>query len=303
MRLVDQVAQARMPLVIQNGAGLHHFPAARDYVDAVIACPLRYVVDARAAQRCFDLLATDRGMLAAENAFLRVPATSFWLEWPCSPAAGAGSLTGLLVHADESGRSGRVHTFWEQAEGEPVPAQAVTEFDLDHDRSARAAAGEAFAIAPDLHPLAPHILFHIGPAWTAHLRQAAAPGSRAAAVRDIAGNIMAGIEFMFAFTTLLSERSFLRRDTVDLSRLNRQRSKRGKPALLDHVEVRIDLAAEAAAMRDSSSPGRESSRLHHVRGHMVHRGGKTFWRRSHIRGDWTKPVLTRTAHVTHRRPV
>lgn len=296
MRLVDQVAQARLPLTIDEGGGARTFPAARDHADAIAACPVRYVVDTRAARRCFDLLHTDRGMLAAENDFLRVPAPSFWLEWPGPQSPGAGALTGLLVHADDGGRSGQIHTFWEQAGDEPVPAQAVTEFDLEHD-CFRRASGEAFAIAPGLHPLAPHLLFHIHEDWAAHL-QRADPASSAAAVRAISGNIMAGVEFMFAFSALLSERSFLRRTAVDLSRLNRQRSKRGKPALLDHVEVRLDLTAGADAVPAPSRGSRETSRLHYVRGHMVRRKGRTFWRRSHLRGNPATPIVTRTVQVT-----
>ena len=40
-----------------------------------------------------------------------------------------------------------------------------------------------------------------------------------------------------------------------------------------------------------SNERRRASRLHHVRGHLVRRGGKIFWRVPHIRGSARSGVI------------
>lgn len=297
MRLLDQIAQARMPLEIVDDEGVLGFAAARDHAAALSASPIRFVMDEQAAGRCHALLETDKGMLAADNGFMRVPAPSFWLEWPCPPSPGAGARTGLLVVADEGGRAGSISMFWEQEVGEPVPAQATVEFDLDGECASRASRGEGFALAPGLHPLSPNLLFRIDDAWLSYLRRSAG-GSALASIRSIAASMMPGIEFLFVFSALLSERSDFDQREVSHEPLNRQRARRGKPALLDHVEVRLDLAARARRVERHSIGARETARLHHVRGHLVRRDGALFWRRSHLRGDATAPVRSRTVAVT-----
>jgi hypothetical protein len=297
MRLLDQIAQARQPLQVVEEAGIRSFPSARDYAAAVTACPTRFVMDQNAADQCFALLESDHGMLSAENSFLRVPMPGFWLEWPCPPSLDAGTRTGLLVEADEDGRAGRITTFWEQASGEPVPAQAVVEFDLDGDCIHRAAACEGLVLTPGLHPLAPNLLFKIDAAWLSHIEQGGITEAQGA-IRSIASNLRPGIEFLFVFSALLCERTSFDQQAISLAPLNRHRAKRGKPALLDHVEVKIDLNAHARYSESRVIGAREAARLHHVRGHMVDRGGALFWRRSHLRGDATRLVSSRTVSVT-----
>jgi hypothetical protein len=88
----------------------------------------------------------------------------------------------------------------------------------------------------------------------------------------------------------------------DLARLNLARERRGLPPLLEHVEVTASLAGRSAAGQAAagSAPGSaRGKRLHHVRGHLVRRGDRVFWRAPHLRG---KPELgevkTRTVRVT-----
>ena len=275
MRLLDQIAQASAPLEIVDVRGVQRLPCARDHRRDVVDCPLRFVLDQTAADRCFDLLRSDAGMLAAENSFLRVPATNFWMEWPCRPSDGAGARSGLLVEADGSGRRGRILTFWEQADGEPVPAQAAVAFDLENACSLQEARGRRSALLPGSHPLASNLMFVVDDAWMEHLVLGGAEAVRRS-MRAIAANLLAGVEFLFVFSALLSERTELAREPIDLSALNRQRTKRGRPPLLDHVEVRLDLSALPGCGVGGAEPVREAPRLHVVRGHMVRRQRATF---------------------------
>ena len=91
----------------------------------------------------------------------------------------------------------------------------------------------------------------------------------------------------------------------DLAKLNVVRERKGQSVLLEHVEVtasldsRTDVGPVGAG---SGASGTGGKRLHHVRGHLVRRGDRVFWRSPHLRG---KPELgevkTRTVRVTASR--
>lgn len=299
MRLLDQVAQSKLAIDIEDSVGLRRVSGAGEFAEALLACPTRLVVDDDLAEYCRTLATTDRGMLAGENDFLRVPASPLWLEWPCRPThdAMSGRRTGLLVTSTPDGRSGSVTTFWEQSAGDPVVAQMMVEFALDEPTMIRRAIGGAHALRAGSHPLSPHLYFTIRPEWDRHFAACSAEDLRMACSQIVA-NILPGAEMLFIVSALLSERVNLRRENVDLHRLNRHRLRRGKAPLLDHVEVRLDLAAPALGISDGRGHGREPARLHSVRGHMVDRAGRTFWRRSHLRGDAARSARTRTVIMT-----
>jgi len=101
-----------------------------------------------------------------------------------------------------------------------------------------------------------------------------------------------------AFFLLLSTRPGLPRRPLMLERLNRARAKSGKAPLLEQIEVFAPLLPE---YRPGWSGGSETSRrlrrLHHVRGHLVRRGSKLFWRVPHMRGS-ARAGSVRTRTVT-----
>lgn len=292
MRLLDQVVQAVEPVEIDDMTGRHRLPGCVERADALHACPLRWVLQPNVAQRCRDLLRTDRAMLVGENMLLRAPAPHFWIEWM---DWGAGR-TGLLVEASDDGRRGSVEVFWEQSGREPDYAQARLAFDFDATicQQANAAVGR-FAIEADQHPLSAHLLIDILPEWVPHLSAAGVLAGRQA-LRHIAASVVASAEMLFAFSAIMLDRPEIDNKPADLGRLNRNRVARGKPALLDHLEVTFNLDGHAASGQRGGSE-RSGSRLHYVRGHMVRREGKAFWRRSHLRGDPGRPVRSRTVTV------
>jgi hypothetical protein len=297
VKLLDQVVQAASTLDLRDPTGRYQAPGAGEIAPRLRASPIRFVADERVSACCASLIGTDRGMLAGENEFLRVPAPLFWLEW--SDGIGrddvSGARTGLLVEADTSGRAGRITTVWEQKVGEPVIAQMLAEFDLDAPALADRGGNCAYSLMAGTHPLAPHLLLHIQPGWRSYFARHDECATHHA-VTAIAANILPGIEFLLVFSALLAERACLRPRATDLLRLNRQRSRHGRAALLDHVEVALDLTPEPAAMGPGAGT-REAARLHAVRGHLVSRGGQTFWRRSHLRGDPLRPGPVRTVQV------
>lgn len=299
MRLCDRIAQASEPLVIEDAAGLHEMPGPERDAAEIRSTPVRYVLDDRAREYCLDVLTLDQAMFVPENMALRMPAERFWVEWRSRPRDlnGRRLQSGVLVEASPDGRSGTARSFWMQEGGPLDRAQARVRFDLDE----KVPAGPD-AVRPTLHgldELAPHLLAEVDPEWLAHLRRA---GSHQAieARRRIAAPLWGDLMLTFLFSSVLASRVFAPRQ-VSRGRLNVARAKRGRGELLDHVEVHLALANLDAASGHGASGQRAIPRLHLVRGHMVQRGGKQFWRSSHMRGDLAKRALTRTVKVTARR--
>ena len=295
MLLMDQVAQARETMVLESRTGRREVPCSADRAQAVAACPLRYVVEPNAADRCRSLLTTDRGMLAAENDLIRMPAPELWVEWlECD-----GRRTGCLIEATEDGRAGSIEVFWEQEAGEPVRAQATLQFDFRSDTMAICEPRRAFGLIPGAHPLCRNFWFVLEEEWMSYFQEAAeAPARRA--IGTVINTLIPSFEMLLAFSALFTSRPILLAERSDLSRLNRKRAGAGRKALLDHMKVKLDLSRNAfQSRRDiADATARRLSRLHFVRGHMVRRGPSIFWRRSHLRGDASSDMVRRTVNVS-----
>lgn len=292
MRLLDQVAQEREPCIVIDGRGRHRMPGVADRAEAVAECPIRYVLQPNVVSRCRDLLRTDRAMFDRRNGLLRSSAPSLWLEW----VEADGGRVGLLATADEAGRAGTVEVVWGQREGGPVLGQAVLRFDFEGTPAPPEDGSVAFAVPSAAHPMADHIIFTISRVWADHLFACGeAPGWDA--VERVCISVLRDAEMLFAFTALLLHRPEIALVQSDLERINRQREKRNKAALLDHLEASLSLDPSRFGSVGQGMWHR-SSRLHVVRGHMVHRGDAMFWRRSHLRGDLTRPIQSRTVSVS-----
>ena len=289
MRLIDQVAQARMPYDVVGAHGACPVPGVAGRSAEVGAVPLRYILQPSIAARCRDLLFTDRGMLVPDNMLLRAPAPSLWIEWD------EEVKVGLLVEADETGRRGRIELFWEQDGGDPVLAQAALAFDLDRILPLPAAGSSVFSLCAGEHPLADHLRFHIAWDWMRHLYADGEAAGREA-VSAICASVLHDAEMLFAVSALLLHRHEIALIPRSFDRLNRHRLSRRKPALLDHVEVALEIDRPAAMPAVPGGSAR-ASRLHLVRGHMVHREDQAFWRRSHLRGHPSQALLSRTVQL------
>jgi hypothetical protein len=135
--------------------------------------------------------------------------------------------------------------------------------------------------------------------WQDYYERAQLTPIQAAALSHHAlGTIAIDIPVVLAFFLLLATRPGLPRRPLMLERLNRARAKSGKPPLLDQIEVFSPLMPEFESGRSSySGASRRSRRLHHVRGHLVRRGSKLFWRVPHLRGN-ARAGTIRTRTVT-----
>lgn len=176
------------------------------------------------------------------------------------------------------------------------------EFDLDAPMAKAANGRNAFAVRnaalPQLDQLLSHVVARLDPTWEEFLVRCER-GSFAQHMQHCMENTWYLLPQILAFVAVLESRSPLTFSSSDLSRLNKARRRRGKHPLLDHAEVGLDLARRniPSGEHGANAKTRQTPRLHHVRGHVVHRGDTTFWRAPHLRGDIALGVVRRTVTV------
>ncbi len=119
--------------------------------------------------------------------------------------------------------------------------------------------------------------------------------SLAAVARDV--------PLLLAFFLLLSAKDATRSIPVSRLAINRKRRALGRRPLLDHVELRASLdAVHEPDVHAADLDGRHSPRLHHVRGHLVRRDNRVFWRTPHLRGSAQRGMVrSRTVCLSFSR--
>ena len=303
MRLIDRVMVAPDHLLGYDGAGrLHRLPAPGRLAPDVKRCPLRYVVDPTASQQCAELIRTEPNLLLPESPFLRAPAEEFWMEWFETMEADCGlerrGRLAVLARCDCSGRRGSFSFFFEDGPSGISLSPLVLSYDLD----GRPVAGsDQFGLVHGEFSHVDRLLrcawLSFDTAWRAALETASAAQRRDFLVAQ-ARSIWAALPMMLAFSVLLGSVTVVDQRPSALGKLNIRRQRRGERPLLDHIEVGMRLGESYTGGEPASGTGsRTAPRLHYVRGHSVHRGGKTFWRVPHLRGDIHRQIADRTVSV------
>jgi hypothetical protein len=309
VRLLDLVAQSTCaaPALPPGWA----FPSAHHFADAVSKCPLRLVL-ADDLIHCTTQLAYAEGQrLSGCLDLIHVPSQQLWLEWleparqtalrelPAYAELPPGSnvrRTGALIVADAAGRAGTMRTFWSTQDEEVYSAAVVTDFDLDRvirpalemDAVFRGAGfGVVIPQEEALDELLNHVRFRLDPAWADYYRGAQLGKSEQMLVlRGILGATAFDMPMILALFLLFAARDGLERRTADLERLNLTRQRAGKSPLLEHIELRAAIATGSRCQTGTGDADRRRGpRLHHVRGHIVRRDDKVFWRLPHLRGN------------------
>lgn len=307
MRLVDQIVCAPTEVMARDSKGSkHRLPGVGAKATLIEQCFLRYIVDRAASQECLDLMRSDVGLLTAENVLLRMPAEQLWIEWVVEAATptAAEHRVGALVESDTSGRRGTVTTFWRDRFGRADVCVAEIEFDLDHELSLTPNSPTVRRLRhsslPHLDRLFRHTLLRVGLAWSRFMKANNSAGYQKN-LSELAELTWFAFPFVLAFATLVNEERTFEQRGSDLSRLNLARLKRGRRPLLDHIDISMELGAVQGQGIGLSGGGRRKARHHLVRGHMVMRGGKAFWRSTHLRGDRTRPITQKTVYVKGAR--
>ena len=326
MKLADRIAQCRAPFVVTCGP-IGHTRAlnnAAECAHAVRSTPIRFVLSDDLTRLCTALAYSKGARTLACADLIRTPAEAVWIEWSCrpwqhelslhairveDPARSPGHRRGALLQGSKDGRRGTLRTFWSgEAEGDVLASSIEAYFDLDtpEGEEPEPPAGRTASTFRVFDPEygAADIFrrcfrFHYEPSWREYYRRAdLSPDQRAALWRHALGTIVLDIPVLLAFFLLLGTRGGLPQSPQPFERLNRSRLKEGKAPLLAHVDVRAPLLSDYRA-REGADPayGRRGPRLHHVRGHLVRRGGELFWRVPHLRGD-ARLGAVRTRTVT-----
>ena len=322
--------------VAQHDGAVLTLTGASTFAQAISRCPLRYVLSDLVTQNCASLAYSDGMTLAQCFDLLRLPAEKFWIEWRDLPRqqelercfesmrrqdpVPAGLQAGAWVQGNASGRSGTLRTFWVSAEtaGDPQVSPLITYFDFDapqpQPRSMDALFdGEAIAldVADELavslsaaeagmSTLLAFMRFRLDRTWLDYYQRYArsTQARREVLLRNLS-TVATDLPVVIAFAMLLNARGGVDLRQSDLARLNRARSRHGKPPLLDHIEVAMRLnAADSAPQHDALWSGRRTPRFHHVRGHLVRRADQVFWRSPHWRGELRLgQIRSRTVNV------
>lgn len=319
MRLLDQVAQCAEPIkVVQDDGRLVLLPGANAIAAKLKACPLRFVLDDEVASVCAEIAFSPDSLVNSCLDIVRSASPMLWVEYDhaarhpvflrhglAHPRAARRQRIGVLIEcSDESLRAGTAHMVWESLEG-LSPELCPVSIDFDFDNPALAAPADLFGARPHIRQL--QDLFartrpRFDPMWLDYYRAACADGRRLSSV--LQRNMMLAMgDFPIAVSLLLMSmagQAFRQRD-VDHSRLNAARARSGRPALLNHVELAMALFASGASQRAGGAGARHAPRLHHVRGHLVRRENRVFWRSPHLRGDPGRgAVKSRTVAVRLR---
>jgi len=315
MRLQDSIMAFQDPVhVALPGRAVFALPSGGCLASEVAACPVRYVLDDPVAAATARTAFADSAQVARCSDLLRMPAPRVWIEWsehgrrkvmqelglaePVEMARLVGRA-GLLVKSNATGRAGEIHAAWEGEAGQPELSPFVIEFDLDNPCFATVRSedhlirGVKVNGCDALSALLCHVRFRLQPAWRAYYE--AACTTQDALDRALQQNlaiVAADFPYLAGFCLLLATRNAVADVPVDMARLNQSRAKRGKPPLLDHIEVKARLALPPRSRRMDRLQIRRAARMHFVTGHLVRRGSNVFWRRAHIRGNSLRGVIS-----------
>lgn len=307
MRIIDRVLDAPEIEVLTDSTGRRHFvdgPSSK--ADAIRDCTLRYALDPEASRQCGDLFLKGETLPRLDDPLVRMPATRFWMEVFADNCPRAGVLqsgrVALLVETDDTARKGIITLFSEQSSGDIRLFPGVVEFDLDSELIKPPGCSNVCKMRHrDLDRISPvlrHALLHLNEDWDPFAK-ACIDRTYGEYISFIAESLWFTLPLVLAFAAMLNSGTVLDKRLTDLTRLNAARMKRGRRPLLEHTEVslRLDAKSQPGEQRRAGG-GRESPRMHLVRGHPVHRASKTFWRASHFRGDAATPPVTRNVNVS-----
>ena len=334
MRLLDNIAHSHAPLVLPSGRDPStpcEVAGPSRYAAQLASCPLRYVLGDDLTQASAELAFADGARLVGCLDLLRMPAPHLWIEWNDEihkrvihatqsstgyDSASAGRKVGIMLRASASGLTAVGRTFWVDAAGDECSTATLspleTHFDL-RGEFADAKGGEdvlsgGFLDAthggnPATASLLDHVRFRFDESWAGYYREAAGdPVFKRRLIRESIDSIAWDAPFVLAFLLLLSAKDATRLVPVSRVAINRKRLANGRGPLLDHVEVNASLEAVSTSEPSTDGSGRQSPRLHHVRGHLVRREQRVFWRVPHLRGSGTRgAVRSRTVCLSFAR--
>jgi hypothetical protein len=313
MRLLDSIDRYRAPLPLT-------VTDSRRFAPRMTECPLRFVLGDDLTRASAELAFADGARLAGCLDLLRMPAPRLWIEWNdevhkrviCETKSAAeldreaaGRKVGVLLSASADGLKAVGRTFWADAaadEGSEVTLSPLeTHIDLRGEMAQAPFGLDALnggfvdvtdGTDPAMASLLDHVRFRFEESWAEYYRAAAADAAfRRHLIRDSLAAVVRDAPFLLAFMLLLSAKDATRRVHVSRAAINRKRLAHGRAPLLDHIEVNACLDAVSVSDPRDDGSGRLTPRLHHVRGHLVRRDHRVFWRVPHLRGSASRGII------------
>jgi hypothetical protein len=325
MRLLDLVVQSREPfIVLAHAKDARHVivSSPSDFAQTIVQCPQRYVLADDLTRACAELAFADGDRLVGCLDLIRIPAPRLWIEWNdavhqeviarCGVVArgdpdACGRRVGLLLEASPCGRSAVARTFWstrETGENRAVVSPLEIYIHLDERFEPVAEAGGIFAGAyarlmdahnPSVGDLLDRVRFRFDHKWSRYYEAAAADAhARDTVIRSSLAAVAHDVPVLLAFFLLLNAKGATRPVPVLRGTVNRKRLARDRAPLLDHIEVHASLPPDSPARseaNDELAGVRRPPRLHHVRGHLVRREDRVFWRTPHLRGNALQGIV------------
>lgn len=108
--------------------------------------------------------------------------------------------------------------------------------------------------------------------------------------------------FWLSALALLNTRNVGRSETVDVSKVNKGRIKRGVLPLLGYENCRIDQGRKSGRSADNDNGKQGGKRAHFVRGHFKLRKTGVFWWRPAMRGNVSLGMKAKIYQVRHTQP-
>jgi hypothetical protein len=234
MKLLDQLASGCAPVLVNMAGGPLQIAGASGLADVLAAAPIRYLLGEDIRDACRAIAGGWAEGRAAPSRSLSVPAGAMWLEWSEADEAGHPRRTAVLVRAEGNGRRGTIHACWEDASLGAELAIAHICFDLDQREPAEEEDD------PELCLVEPYATLVFEPDWAEYFSRAGTPRYvRAAALRRCAAQVMPHFAMTIGFAQLLAARRDIAEKRIDRQALNRTRLRKGRPTLLDHVELSL----------------------------------------------------------------
>jgi hypothetical protein len=314
MRLADRIAQCRTPFIVENAkdGSVCQLSSATAYSKDIDGCATRYVLSDELTRLCTALAYSKGASTLACADLLHVPAERVWVEWTEAPwrnelalygfkqpaDSGRSGRRGVYIQSTPQGRQGLLRTFWTNGGSEMNVLSSSMEAYFDFDtregedpevfgRAQASAIRVSDHAAGDTDVLRRCFRFRFERSWQDYYESTRLSSAQAASLcRHALGTIAIDIPVLLAFFLLFVTRPGLPRRPLMLERLNRARARSGKAPLLEQIEVFAPLLPEyKSGCGGESGASRRVRRLHHVRGHLVRRGSKLFWRVPHLRGS------------------
>jgi hypothetical protein len=315
MRLADQIAQSRTPLLVKDiDNRTVRLTGAADFAHDVQCCPFRYTLNDDLTALCTALAFSKGAKVLSCADLLHVPAERLWIEWseapwlnelkrygfrPNADVPQTSGRRGVFIRSSAQGRRGLLTTFWAAGGKESAALassmEAYFDFDTPEGDVPTAPSGPQWSTLNVFEHgsgrsdiLNRCFRFRYERTWQDYYDRALlSPSQKHAIAHHGLGTIAISIPVLLSFLLMLATRPGLPRRPVILERLNQARSRSGKVPLLEHIEVSAPLLAEygASGSGEQTDHHRRGPRLHHVRGHLVRRGSELFWRVPHLRGS------------------